>query len=89
MVYQSVLIIFIQFKRLLNIENMNLFFILLFSLLRCELQPPGIGKSTGEYTSADSLKHKVYFGHSLERCESTPGEFSDYDAYSLADKTDQ
>lgn len=61
---------------------------LTISLVKCVLQPGGTGALLGQYSPMDSLKHKFYFGHSLERCEQTPGEFSDYDAYSLGDKNE-
>lgn len=67
---------------------MQIFFLLSIPFIKCILKPGGTGELLGEYNDMDSLKHKLYFGHSLERCEQTPGEFSDYDPYSLADKNE-
>lgn len=55
------------------------FFIFIFSLFRIVYTELDIN---GKFSEADSMKHKVYFGHSLERCQVTPGEFSDYAPFS-------
>lgn len=49
-----------------------MFYFFFFEILNCIHDPvvAGFGAATGQYNDFDSMKHKVYFGHSLEHCES-------------------